>query len=116
MAEDIAVLDGALPLVRGDNPWATVMAFKSDADTPDDLSGHTVVAEMRWGGRGPGSQAVTATITDAPAGIVELSLTKAQTLALPLGRLVTLYVQLREGATEKTRVAAAIDVKEGLNT
>jgi hypothetical protein len=74
------------------------------------------VAEMRWGGRGPGSQAVTAEIVDAEAGIVELSLTKAQTLALPLGRLVTLYVQLLAGATEKTRVAAAIDVKEGLNT
>jgi hypothetical protein len=114
MAADIGVLDGALPLIRGDNPWEQIVVFWADAEKSAglDLTGKTVVAEMRW--RGGGSQAVTTNVTDPEAGVVVLSLTGAETAGLPFGRLAHLFVQVRDGATEITKFRAAIDVKEGL--
>jgi hypothetical protein len=57
---------------------------------------------------------VTAAITDAGAGAVTLSLTSALTQILPFGQLVTLFVQVIDGAETITWFRAAIDVKEGL--
>jgi hypothetical protein len=111
MAEDIGVLDGALPLIRGDNPWhQPVVFYTDDGDTPLDLTGMTIEAEMRWRG---GSQEVTATITNAAAGEVTLSLTGEQTQNLPFGYLVTLFVQVVDGVETVTWFRATIEVKEG---
>ena len=112
MAEDIGVLDGALPLIRGDNPWHQPCVFYTDdGETPLDMTGMTVEAVMRWRG---GSQEVTAEITDASAGAVTLSLTGEETKNLPFGTLVTMFVQVVEGSETVTWFRAAIDVKEGL--
>ena len=112
MAEDIGVLDGALPLIRGDNPWEQpVVFYTDDGATPLDLTGKTVDAVMRWRG---GSQTVTATVTEALAGAVTLTLTAAQTLNLPFGYLVSLFVQVIDGPDAVTWFRAAIEVKEGI--
>jgi len=112
MAEDIGVLDGALPLIRGDNPWEQpVVFYTDDGVTSLDLTGMNVNAVMRWRG---GSQTVTATVTEALAGAVTLTLTAAQTLNLPFGYLVSLFVQVVEGPVTVTWFRAAIEVKEGL--
>lgn len=117
MAEDIGVLDGALPLIRGDNPWQQPFTFYADGDaTPLDLTGKSIEAEMRWSARGGGSRPVTVTIDNAAAGECTLSLTADQTAGLPFGRLVTLFVQVVDGSEETTWVRAAIDVKEGLDS
>ena len=111
MAEDIGVLDGALPLIRGDNPWdQPVLFYTDDGNTALDLTGKTVEAEMRWRG---GSQEVTATITEAEAGAVTLRLTAGETQNLPFGYLVSLFVQVVDGIETVTWFRAAIEVKEG---
>ncbi len=111
MAEDIGVLDGALPLIRGDHPWQQPVVFYTDDGlTPLDMAGMTIEAVMRWRG---GSQDVTATITEAAAGAVTLSLTGEQTQNLPFGYLVSLFVQVIEGAETVTWFRARIEVKEG---
>jgi len=111
MAEDIGVLDGALPLIRGDHPWDQPVVFYSDdGGTALDLTGKTVEAEMRWRG---GSQAVTAVVTAAEAGEVMLTLTGEQTQNLPFGYLVSLFVQVTDGSEAVTWFRAAIEVKEG---
>ncbi len=114
MAEDIGVLDGALPLIRGDNPWQQPVVFYSDDGiTTLDLTGMTIEAVMRWRG---GSQSVAATITDAAAGAVTLSLTGAQTHNLPFGYLVSLFVQVIDGSETFTWFRAQIEVKEGTSS
>lgn len=115
MAQDIGVLAGALPLIRGDNPWEQPVVFWDDEDKTValDLTGKSVKAEMR---SPSASHPVTVTVTDAPAGAVVLSLTGEQTQDLPFGRLVTLFVQVIDGAETVTWFRAAIDVKEGLES
>jgi hypothetical protein len=111
MAEDIGVLDGALPLIRGDNPWSQPVVFYSDdGSTALDLTGSTVAAQMRWRG---GSQDVTASMTDPASGAVTLTLTAEQTLNLPFGYLVSLFVQVIDGTETVTWIRAPIEVKEG---
>ena len=111
MAEDIGVLIGALPLIRGDNPWdQSVVFYTDDGLTALDLTNMSIEAQMRWRG---GSQNVTSTITEAEAGAVSLTLTAAQTLNLPFGYLVSLFVQVVEGSEAITWFRAAIEVKEG---
>ena len=111
MAEDIGVLDGALPLIRGDNPWdLPVVFYTDDGVTALDLTNMTVEAEMRWRG---GSQDVTAILTAAEAGAVTLTLTGEQTQNLPFGYLVSLFVQVVDGSETVTWFRAAIEVKEG---
>lgn len=112
MAEDIGVLDGALPLIRGDNPWdQPVVFYTDDGATALDLTGKTVEAVMRWRG---GSQTVAANITEAEAGAVTLTLTAAETQNLPFGYLVSLFVQVVDGLEAVTWFRAAIEVKEGI--
>ena len=114
MAEDIGVLDGALPLIRGDNPWhQPVVFYTDDGITTLDLTGMTIEAVMRWRG---GSQDVSATITDAAAGAITLSLTGEQTQNLPFGYLVTLFVQVIDGPVTFTWFRAPIEVKEGTSS
>ena len=111
MAEDIGVLDGALPLIRGDNPWdQPVVFFTDDGNTALDLTGKSIEAEMRWRG---GSQIVTANVTEPGAGAVTLTLTAGQTQNLPFGYLVSLFVQVVDGSETVTWFRAAIEVKEG---
>ena len=111
MAEDIGVLDGALPLIRGDNPWEQPVVFYSDDGiTALDLTGSTVEAEMRWRG---GTQEVTASLTAPASGAVTLTLTAEQTLNLPFGYLVSLFVQVVDGSETVTWFRAPIEVKEG---
>ena len=111
MAEDIGVLDGALPLIRGDNPWdQPVVFYTDDGITALDLTGSTVEAQMRWRG---GSQDVTTSITAPQAGEVRLTLTAEQTLNLPFGYLVSLFVQVIDGSETVTWFRAPIEVKEG---
>ena len=111
MAEDIGVLDSALPLIRGDNPWdQPVVFYTDDGSTTLDMTGMSVEAEMRWRG---GSQEVTAVITDAEAGAVTLSLTGEETQNLPFGYLVSMFVQVVDGTETVTWFRATIEVKEG---
>jgi hypothetical protein len=111
MAEDIGVLDGALPLIRGDNPWnQPVVFYTDDGNTALDLTGSTVEAQMRWRG---GSQDVTASVAAPEAGAVTLTLTAEQTLNLPFGYLVSLFVQVIDGSETVTWFRAPIEVKEG---
>ena len=111
MAEDIGVLDGALPLIRGDHPWEQLVVFYTDeGQTALDLTGKIIEAEMRWRG---GSQAVSANVTDAEAGAVTLTLTGEQTKNLPFGYLVALFVQVIDGSEAITWFRATIEVKEG---
>lgn len=114
MAEDIGVLDGALPLIRGDNPWQQpVVFYTDDGTTPLDMAGMTIEAVMRWRG---GSQDVSATINGAAAGAVNLSLTGEQTQNLPFGYLVSLFVQVIDGSETFTWFRAPIEVKEGTSS
>lgn len=109
MTADVELLDGAVPLVRGDQPWEWFANFWDDVGetTPSDLTGKTVAAEIRWP---HGSQIVTATIYDAPMGQVRLSLLAAQTAAMPLGRLSRLYIAI----DTDTEAVVPVDVIEGL--
>jgi hypothetical protein len=115
MAQDIGVLAGALPLIRGDNPWEQPVVFWDDEDKTValDLTDKSVKAEMRLPAA---THPVTVTVTDAEAGAVLLSLTGEQTQGLPFGRLVTLFVQVVDGAETVTWFRAAVDVKEGLDS
>ena len=122
-------LDGAVPLVR-DEPWEWFVMFWDDVAetiptalgpkpvrvasearllTPDDTpiltAGAVVSAEIRWQG---GGQPVTATVTQP--GQARLSLTAAQTDAMPLGRLLKLYIAL----DADTEAVVPVDVMEGL--
>jgi len=110
MSSDIELLDGAVPLVRNDEPWEWHVFFWEDQDetTPTDLSGKTVSAGIRWS---LGAQDVTAEIVDPPTGgQVRLSLTAAETADMPLGRLSRLYIAL---GTD-TEAVVPVDVIEGL--
>lgn len=97
----------AVPLVRGD-PWEwTLVAYTDPEKTArEDLTGVTVAAEIRWDG---GEQAVTVTVTYAPNGTATLSLTAAETLAMPLGQIPTLFIAF----DDTTRGKGPIEVQEG---
>lgn len=110
MSADIELLDGAVPLVRNDQPWEWFVHFWEDAagTDPSDLTGKTASAEIRWR---TGSQTVAAAVFGSPdAGQVRLSLTAAQTAAMPLGRLAKLYIALNTD----TEAVVPVDVIEGL--
>jgi len=109
MSADLELLDGAIPLVRNDQPWEWFVNFCEDAagTDPTDLTGRTASAQIRWRA---GSQDVAAEITDAPSGQVRLSLLAAQTAAMPLGRLARLYIAL----DHDTEAVVPVDVIEGL--
>jgi hypothetical protein len=108
---DLEILDGAIPLARGDEPWEWHAVFWEDVGetTPTDLTGKTVVAEIRWS---LGAEPVTTEIADAVAGLVTLSLTAEQTAAMPLGQLAKLYIAI---GTD-TEAAVPVKVVEGLYT
>jgi len=107
---DLEILDGAIPLVRNDEPWEWHIFFWEDQDEslPTDLTGKLPSAEIRWQG---GVQSVTAAIEGLPtAGQVKLSLAAADTADMPLGRLSKLYIAL---GTD-TEAVVAVNVLEGL--
>jgi hypothetical protein len=109
MSSDVEILDGAIPLVRHDHPWEWFVYFHESADEtdPTDLTGKTLSAEIRWRG---GSQVVAAAVHgDAIDGVARLSLTAAQTAAMPLGRLSRLFIALNQD----TEAIVPIDVIEG---
>lgn len=110
MSSDIEILDGAVPLVRNDEPWEWfVLFFEDQAETtPTDLTGRTVSAEIRWSG---GVQAVTAEVADPPtSGQASLSLSAEQTTLMPLGRLSKLYIAI----DTDTEAVVPVDVQEGI--
>lgn len=109
MSSDIEILDGAVPLVRNDEPWEWFVLFYEDpAETqPTDLTGKTAAAEIRWS---LGAQQVIAEVVDAIGGQVRLSLTAAETAEMPLGRLSKLYIAL----DADTEAVVPVDVIEGL--
>jgi len=111
MSSDIELLDGAIPLVRGDEPWEWYAHFWEDTaeTTPTDLTGKTVSGEIRWI---LGVQPVTVEVVDAPGGVAKLSLTAAQTEAMPLGQLCKLFLAL----DTDTECAVPVNVLEGLYT
>jgi hypothetical protein len=107
---DLEILDGAVPLVRNDEPWEWHVFFWEDqAETmPTDLTGQTPAAEIRWQG---GVQAVLAEIVEPPTGgQVRLSLAAADTVEMPLGRLSKLYIAI---GTD-TEAVVPVNVIEGL--
>ena len=129
MTANLEILDGAVPLVR-DEPWEWFVLFWDDVAetqptalgpkpvlTADDnpvltadgnpvlTAGAVVSAEIRWQG---GEQAVTATVTGP--GQARLSLTAAQTDAMPLGRLLKLYIAL----DDDTEAVVPVNVLEGM--
>lgn len=97
----------AVPLVRGD-PWEWNLVAYTDTDKTarENLTGVAVAAEIRWEG---GEQAVTVTVTDPANGAATLSLTAAETLAMPLGQLPTLFIAF----DDTTRGKGPIEVQEG---
>jgi hypothetical protein len=106
---DIEIIDGAVPLVRNDEPWEWFVVFWEDSSetVPTDLTGKTVSAEIRWA---TGAQAVAVAVTDAAAGQAKLSLTAAETEPLPLGRLSKLYIAI----DSDTEGVVPVDVQEGI--
>ncbi|HYJ44080.1 MAG TPA: hypothetical protein VEW06_06450 [Xanthobacteraceae bacterium] len=87
---DVPLVDDAIPLVR-DEAWQWYAVFFEDSNTPTDLTGKTVTAELRWA---VGEQAVTvAPVVDAP-GQVELSLAAEDTALMPYGQLLQLYLAI----------------------
>lgn len=106
---DIEILDGAVPLVRNDEPWEWLVVFWDDEGetTPTDLTGKTVAAEIRWAGE---TQTVLAEIADPTSGQVVLSLAAADTTAMPLGRLAKLYIAI---GTD-TEAVVPVNVLEGI--
>jgi len=109
MSGDLEIIDGAIPLVRNDQPWEWFVVFweAPDETTPTDLTGKTIAAEIRWLA---GAQPVAAEVVDAAAGVARLSLTAAETTDMPLGRLSRLYIAL---GTD-TEAVVPVDVLEGL--
>jgi hypothetical protein len=99
----------AVPLVRHDQPWQALAVFWADPEKTavEDLTGKTVLAQIRWLGD---SQDVTVTVPTPTNGQVTLSLTKEQTADMPLGRLATLYIAV--GTV--TRAIGPIEIEEGL--
>jgi len=106
---DLELLDGAIPLVRGDQPWQWFVMFWDDPSETDasDLSGATVTAEIRWPG---GAAPVAVEATDPGRGQFALSLTAAETAPLPLGRLSKLYLAV----DTDTEAVVPVNVLEGL--
>lgn len=109
MSSDIEILDGAVPLVRNDQPWEWFVVFFEDQaeETPTDLTGHTISAKIRWS---DGEQVVTVQITDPLAGQAKLSLTAAQTVPMPDGRLSKLYIAI----DTDTEAIVPVNVVEGI--
>lgn len=109
MSSDIEILDGAVPLVRNDQPWEWFVVFFEDAaeEMPTDLTGHALSAKIRWAG---GEQQVTTQITDPVAGQARLSLTAAQTELMPYGRLSKLYIAI----DTDTEAIVPVNVLEGI--
>lgn len=110
MSADLEIIDGAVPLVRNDEPWEWHVFFWEDPgeDNPTDLTGKTVSAEIRWVS---GTQTVTAAVLDPPTeGHVQLSLTAAETADMPLGRLSKLFIAI---GTD-TEAVVPVNVIEGL--
>jgi len=130
MSADLEILDGAVPLVRNDQPWEWYAVFWEDQaeSIPTDLGrravtvssgvtvetedgnpittgGSQVMAEIRWIG---GRQAVATRITGP--GEVRLSLAAADTADMPLGRLSKLYIAI---GTD-TEAVVPVNVIEGL--
>lgn len=111
MPPDLELLDGAVPLVRGDEPWEWFAVFWEDIEetTPTDLTGKTVAAEIRWI---LGAQAVTVDVADPASGQARLSLTAAETESLPLGQLCKLFLAIGTN----TEGVVPVNVVEGLYT
>jgi hypothetical protein len=107
---DLEIIDGAVPLVRNDEPWEWFVFFWEDQaeTTPTDLTGLVPSAEIRWQ---DGAQTVLAEIVDPPTGgQVKLSLAAAETAGMPLGRLSRLYLAI---GTD-TEAVVPVNVLEGL--
>jgi hypothetical protein len=77
-----------LPITRGAD-FAAEVDFDNADGSPISLAGFTVTATISWAG---GSLPMAVAITDAAQGKVSFSLTEAQTLSLPLGRVSGLTV------------------------
>ena len=109
MSADLELLDGAVPLVRNDEPWEWYAVFWDDFEetAPTDLTGKTVSAEIRWI---LGAVPVTTEITEPTAGQVRLSLTAAATADMPLGQLCKLFIAI---GTD-TEAVVPVNVLEGL--
>lgn len=109
MSSDIEILDGAVPLVRNDQPWEWFVVFWEDTaeTTPTDITGKTVAAEIRWI---LGAQPVAVELTNAAAGQAKLSLTAAETAEMPLGQLCKLFIAI---GTD-TEAVVPVNVLEGL--
>lgn len=109
--EDIATLDTPIPLVIGDSwEWFIVLWADPDSRTPYDLTNKSVEVEILWPG---GRQVVAADITDAAAGRLTISLGAADTVAVPLGRLSTLYLDVIDGTSRATWFRAPVEGKSG---
>jgi len=109
-SSDLEIIDGAVPLVRNDEPWEWHVFFWEDQSEslPTDLTGQTASAEIRWAS---GIQTVLAEIVDPPTGgHLKLSLAAAETADMPLGRLSKLYIAI---GTD-TEAVVPVNVIEGL--
>jgi hypothetical protein len=79
-----------LTITRGAD-FSAEIAF-DDGETPPvaiNLTGSALTAVIAWAG---GSQTATIAVTNAAGGLADLSLTEAQTLAVPPGRLSRLTI------------------------
>jgi hypothetical protein len=83
-------MSDVLTITRGAD-FNAALAF-DDGETPPvalNLTGSALTAVIAWSG---GSQPATIAVTNAAGGLADLSLTEAQTLAIPPGRLSRLTI------------------------
>jgi len=100
---EIPLLDNSIPLVR-DEPWIWNALFMDDFNSPTDLTGKVVTAEIRW----PLGE-VTPTVEVIGDGYVKLSLTTDQTINMPYGQVLDLYLAI----DNNTEARIPITVLEG---
>jgi len=88
---------------------------QNDDSAPLNLTGYTIVAQIRKHAGSSNHVGFTATAMDAANGVILISLTPAQTTALKTGRHVYDIV-ITDSAGDKTRVVeGSVLVREGVS-
>lgn len=100
-------LPGSLGLsLRKGDELGTTVDF-----TPTNLTGYTVTSDIISLVTGAVVQPITVAVTNATAGIVNISLTETQTGALPVGTLGWRLEWLAPGDVKRTALSGMVEVK-----
>jgi hypothetical protein len=99
--------------LRQGNDFSCEFRFKSDDETPFDLTGSTL--EFRCEKDDGTYLTKTLTPDDPTTGVVTLSITVAETRTLTVGRFNRWEVERRISSTEYTLMQGFINMAEGVN-